>query len=143
MDTENILEVSASKENTVDQIIRHVFYQCKNVPELKEKITLPYNTYKGYELRITFDGEAIYDMQPLGRNRKLEEINLDTVSFCANKDYIEYNSFYSSAKKANEQQHSAEYKNVGLCSELITDIESYFEGVHILEQGTVKGQDYN
>jgi len=109
LDTDKTIEISASKEHTVDQIIRHIFYTLKNEPEYKDSIVLPHLVHNGYELRITFDGEIIYDMQPLSRNRTLEDINLDTVAFCINREFNSNSGSFSTPKKIRPNSSTQVY----------------------------------
>ncbi len=50
METAEKVDVRASRNNTVDQVIRHVLYMCRNSEELKGKVSLPFASAKGREL---------------------------------------------------------------------------------------------
>lgn len=47
METAEHVKIPASRDNTVDQVIKHVLYLCKTQEDLREMIRLPYSAAKG------------------------------------------------------------------------------------------------
>ncbi|MDR3548015.1 MAG: hypothetical protein P4M11_07090 [Candidatus Pacebacteria bacterium] len=45
--TSKTVNVQASKENTVDELIRHVFSLCSNPQDSGENVCLPYGIHEG------------------------------------------------------------------------------------------------
>jgi hypothetical protein len=86
LNTKKVLDLHLSCKCTVEQVIKYLVNRCVYDKELG--VNLVYRSHRAYDLRILFDDEVIYDLRPLTRNSKLEDINLDTVAFCANKDYV-------------------------------------------------------
>ena len=93
-----------SKENTIRQIIKHIFYVCSQPFDSKIKvppgIKLPYDDDEGtwqrfllnlgYELRLVDEDEEvpIYDIPALETTRELGKYGIESVAFCAKKSYV-------------------------------------------------------
>jgi len=81
-----------SKDNTIGQIIKHVFYMC-NGGDLD--IKLPYDSPEGikidysvaYELRLVTDETPLYEIAPLEETREVGRFKINAVAFCAKKGY--------------------------------------------------------
>ena len=98
LNDENLIALKISKKNTVEQVIEHILHSYK------EKYKLPYKSSKGYDLRIYIDGDIIYDMKPLERHLRLEEVNIDAVAFCINKGYKQ-SSTMTAVRKPKEKNN--------------------------------------
>lgn len=85
LETAQEVVVEAAKDNTVEELIRHVYLTCLRME--KDEIQLPHKTSEGYELRLAYDGQPIYEMSPLERAKTLGEYELDSAAFCARKDF--------------------------------------------------------
>eukprot|EP00826_Nyctotherus_ovalis_P063732 TRINITY_DN9348_c0_g1_i12.p1 TRINITY_DN9348_c0_g1~~TRINITY_DN9348_c0_g1_i12.p1 ORF type:complete len:333 (-),score=63.75 TRINITY_DN9348_c0_g1_i12:385-1383(-) len=85
LETAQEITVEASKENTVEELIKHAYLTCLRME--KDEIQLPHKTSEGYELRLAYDGQPIYEMSPLDRAKTLGEYELDSAAFCARKDF--------------------------------------------------------
>lgn len=101
MNSGKTLNLNISCKSTIEDVIKHIVYYCAYDPKLS--LTLPYKSHKGYDLRIIFDNEIIYDLRPLARHSKLEDINLDTVALCVKEDYVPSKRASSFVKTAESQ----------------------------------------
>ena len=101
LNTGKMLNLNLSCKCTIEQVIKYLINRCVYDTELG--MNLVYKSHKAYDLRILFDNEIIYDLKPLARNAKLEDINLDTVAFCINKDYVPSKRGSSFVKKNTQE----------------------------------------
>ena len=88
-DSMKSINVEASKENTVEDLLKHVFAICaeNEVDNTLGEIALPYKTSDGYEMRLVDDGQPIYEMDPLDRTKQLGEYDLDLAAFCTKRNF--------------------------------------------------------
>jgi len=86
-DSQRSVTVIASKENTIDELIKHIYFMCISDAKEFSDIRLPYKTTEGYELRLVDDEQPIYEIDPLERSKQLQEYNIDVVAFCAKQKY--------------------------------------------------------
>jgi len=85
LETSQELSIEASKENTIKELIKHIYLTCLQME--RDEIQLPYKTSKGYELRLAYDRQPIYEMGPLENTKTLGEYDLDAAVFCAKKGF--------------------------------------------------------
>jgi hypothetical protein len=85
LETSQELSIEASKENTIEELIKHVYSVCTQME--RDEIQLPYKTSRGYELRLAYDGQPIYEMGALENTKTLGEYDLDVAAFCAKKGF--------------------------------------------------------
>ena len=45
--TSKTIKIKASKENTIHQLIKHIFYVCRNPQDFEHVVPLPYDTPEG------------------------------------------------------------------------------------------------
>ncbi|MDR3582334.1 MAG: hypothetical protein P4L67_03615 [Candidatus Pacebacteria bacterium] len=91
LDTKKTMTITVSRDNTIGQILRHVFYVCTACEVESSPVRLPFDSYEGYELRAVDDDEPIYEMEPLDMKRALGPYKLECVAFCARRNYAPQN----------------------------------------------------
>ena len=90
LETSQSITVECSKENTIDELIKHIYLTCINMAN--DDIQLPYKSVDGYDLRLIYDEQPIFEMDPLDNNKKIGAYDLDAAGFCAKKNYKSQNS---------------------------------------------------
>jgi len=85
LNTKRKLKITISKDNTISQIISHIFYMCLYG---NNEITLPYDNCEGYEMRMVDDDEILYEIAPLENKKEIGSYRIDIIAFCAKQDYV-------------------------------------------------------